>query len=135
MAEEVQEQLKQIIETQIELGILIHDFEATVEGKEGLLERINVLTNQFQQLNQSAYKNLQHKTVPLDIVEYIENGRNPDVYTREFVELLAKQNQYVNGKMHAMNNFRNILSAQIKDAYPDLESSINDINQRTAFSS
>lgn len=133
MSDEVKEQLKQIIETQIELGILIHDFEATVEGKEGLLERINVLTNQFQQLNQSAY-NLQNKSVPLDIIEYIENGRNPDVYTREFVELLAKQNQYVNGKMHAMNHFRNILSSQIKDAYPDLESSINDINQRTSFS-
>lgn len=134
MTDEVKEQLKQIIETQIELGILVHDFQATVEGKEGLLERINVLTNQFQQLNQSAY-NLQNKTVPLDIVEYIENGRNPDVYTREFVELLAKQNQYVKGKMLAMNHFRDTLSSQIKDAYPDLESSINDINERTKFAS
>lgn len=33
---------------------------------------------------------------------YIENGRNPDVYTREFVELTGKQNQYINGKMKAM---------------------------------
>jgi mediator of RNA polymerase II transcription subunit 10 len=40
--------------------------------------------------------------IPLDVVEYIENGRNPDVYTREFAELLAKQNQFVNGKMKAM---------------------------------
>lgn len=130
--EQAKDQLKQIIETQIELGILIHDFEATVEGKEGLLERVNELTKQFEQLNHTGY-NLKDNKVPLDIVEYIENGRNPDVYTREFVELLAKQNQYVNGKMKGMNEFRDILSEQLKEAYPDLENAINDINNRTTY--
>lgn len=97
---ETESQLRQVIETLIEAGVMVHDFQGTVEAKEGLTERVNLLTSQLNDLNAHAFK-LDQK-FPVDVVDYIENGRNPDVYTREFVELLAKKNQYLNGKMKAM---------------------------------
>lgn len=38
--QETEAQLCQVIETLIELGILVHDFQGTVESKEGLIERV-----------------------------------------------------------------------------------------------
>uniref|UniRef100_A0A060T9T1 Mediator of RNA polymerase II transcription subunit 10 n=1 Tax=Blastobotrys adeninivorans TaxID=409370 RepID=A0A060T9T1_BLAAD len=129
--QQLQAQLSQIIETHIELGILVHDFEGTAQAKEGLLERVNLLAEQLHQVQTNAYDKVRDIQVPLDIVQYIEDGRNPDVYTREFVELLAKQNQYVNGKMKAMKQFRDILGTKIKEAYPDMESSVDGVIERT----
>ncbi|CAN6622055.1 mediator of RNA polymerase II transcription subunit 10 [Trichomonascus vanleenenianus] len=122
-------QLRQIIETEIELGIMIHDFQGTPESKEGLLSRVRTLVEEMEALNVSTSE-LPHQ-VPLDVVEYIENGRNPDVYTREFVELLAKQNQYVKGKQDAMKEYRNAVANEIKTAYPDLETVVNQVVERT----
>lgn len=97
---ETEHQLRQLIETLIETGVMVHDFQGTVQSKEGLIERVGVMMDQLNELNKHAFK--LDERFPLDVVDYIENGRNPDVYTREFVELLAKQNQYLNGKMKAM---------------------------------
>jgi hypothetical protein len=33
---------------------------------------------------------------------YVEDGLNPDKYTRRFVNMLMKDNQYVNGKIDAV---------------------------------
>lgn len=129
--QQLQAQLSQIIETHIELGILVHDFEGTAQAKEGLLERVNLLAEQLHQVQTNAYDKVRDIQVPLDIIQYIEDGRNPDVYTREFVELLAKQNQYVNGKMKAMKQFRDILGTKIKEAYPDMEASVDGVIERT----
>jgi hypothetical protein len=40
--EQTRLQIKKIIETQIELGIMVHDFEATVESKDALVDRVYV---------------------------------------------------------------------------------------------
>lgn len=126
---QVKNQLQQIIETQIELGIMVHDYQATVEAKEGLVERLKVYGQQLSDINNASLA-LKDTLVPLDVVEYIENGRNPDVYTREFVELLAKQNQYIKGKLTAMAQFRDILGDQIKEAYPDLAGAVEEVVSR-----
>ena len=33
---------------------------------------------------------------------YVEDGLNPDKYTRRFVNMLMKDNQFVNGKIDAV---------------------------------
>jgi hypothetical protein len=37
---------------------------------------------------------------------YVEDGLNPDKYTRRFVNMLMKDNQYVNGKIDAVQVYR-----------------------------
>ncbi|ODQ68568.1 subunit of the RNA polymerase II mediator complex [Nadsonia fulvescens var. elongata DSM 6958] len=122
-------QLKRVIETFIELGVMVHDFQGTVEAKEGLVERVNMTTQQFRSLVETSADLTE--AIPIDVIQYIEDGRNPDVYTREFVEVLAKQNHYLNGKMEATRQFRDILAEQIKIAYPDLELAVNNSLKRT----
>jgi mediator of RNA polymerase II transcription subunit 10 len=42
------------------------------------------------------------ETIPEDVLAYVEDGLNPDKYTRRFVNMLMKDNQFVNGKIDAV---------------------------------
>ncbi|KAK7750668.1 RNA polymerase II mediator complex subunit [Diatrype stigma] len=58
--------------------------------------------------------------VPPELIQYVEGGRNPDIYTREFVELVRRGNQLVRGKQAAFASFRDVLAAEMEKAMPEL---------------
>ncbi|KAI1800632.1 mediator complex, subunit Med10 [Daldinia bambusicola] len=62
--------------------------------------------------------------VPPELVEYVENGRNPDIYTREFVEAVRRGNQLMRGKQHAFAAFRDVLAAEMERAMPELRDDV-----------
>jgi hypothetical protein len=93
--QELENQLRQTIETLVEISLLVHDTTGSQENKEGLIEQMDTLVKEFQRLKEIKCD----KQIPIDVIDYIDQGRNPDVYTREFVELLLKQNQFIHGKM------------------------------------
>lgn len=135
-----QQKIKEIIDNIIQTSVIVYDFQGTDMSKEALVEQFNLLTRQLDELAvQSSAKPTNSSNTrdddffPLDVIQYIENGRNPDVYTREFVELAAKQNQYINGKMTAMFQFQNILGDAIKETYPELVSAVDNVKERTKF--
>jgi len=51
--------------------------------------------------------------VPPEIIGYVDSGRNPDIYTREFVELVQRGNAYVKGKSEALASFRDALAEEM----------------------
>ena len=52
--------------------------------------------------------------IPPEIVEYVEDGRNPDIYTREFVELAQRGNAALKGKSEAFAAFRDVLAQEMR---------------------
>lgn len=69
--------------------------------------------------------------VPPELVQYVEGGRNPDIYTREFVELVRRGNQLVRGKMGAFETFRDVLAAEMSSAMPELKGDIDRVLEAT----
>lgn len=65
------------------------------------------------------------------MIQYIEDGRNPDIYTREFVEIVIKQNQFMKGKMEAYRDFRDVLAEQIKVSFPELREKVEEVVEGT----
>ena len=47
------------------------------------------------------------------MIQYVETGRNPDIYTREFVELTQRNNQHLAGRCQALTRFGRILAEEI----------------------
>ncbi|KAJ1303638.1 hypothetical protein OPQ81_008066 [Rhizoctonia solani] len=62
--------------------------------------------------------------VPRELITYVDGGRNPDIYTREFVELVRRKNQLMKGKMQAFGSFRDILAREIASANPELREDV-----------
>ncbi|KAI1321870.1 transcription factor subunit Med10 of mediator complex-domain-containing protein [Xylariaceae sp. FL0255] len=88
-------------------------------SREVLASELAQLSSALQAVHRMATtKNLPR--VPPELVQYVDNGRNPDIYTREFVELVRRGNQLMRGKQRAFASFRDVLAAQIESALPEL---------------
>ncbi|CCH42249.1 Mediator of RNA polymerase II transcription subunit 10 [Wickerhamomyces ciferrii] len=123
--------LASLIESFIELGVIVHDFQGTESSKDALAIRLNETIETLGKLQKPESSALDQVPIPRDVLEYIEDGRNPDVYTREFVEATRKSNQYLRGKMAAMKDLREILGKKISSEFPELSEVVEDIKKRT----
>lgn len=70
-------------------------------------------------------------SLPYELIQYVEGGRNPDIYTREFVELVRRQNQLMRGKMHAFSSFRDVLAREMGEALPELRDDVAQVVRGT----
>jgi mediator of RNA polymerase II transcription subunit 10 len=69
--------------------------------------------------------------IPPEVIEYVQDGRNPDIYTREFVELGMKNNQRLKGKADAFARFRDVLAGEIAGAVPELDGDVGRVVEGT----
>lgn len=69
--------------------------------------------------------------IPPEIVEYVESGRNPDIYTREFIELVQRTNDHLRGKALAFRSFRDVLAREISGAMPELREEVERVVRET----
>ncbi|KAL2753376.1 hypothetical protein ACRALDRAFT_1082994 [Sodiomyces alcalophilus JCM 7366] len=71
-------------------------------------------------------------SIPRELVQYVENGRNPDIYTREFVELVRRGNQLMRGKMRAFAALRDTLAGEMKKAMPEVAADVARVVEMTS---
>ncbi|EDO15681.1 hypothetical protein Kpol_1008p19 [Vanderwaltozyma polyspora DSM 70294] len=129
-----EQQVASIIESFIELGVSVYDFPGTPEASQGMVTNLRRNVDRLKKLNQNSNRvdtQLQNVDIPLEVVQYIEDGRNPDIYTREFVEAIRRSNQYQRAKMHGLKQLRDSLAEKIVEEFPDLSDTVQDIVRRT----
>lgn len=129
-----EQQVASIIESFIELGVSVYDFPDTPQATQGMITNLKRNVDRLFKLNQRSNdpdSALNSISVPLEVIQYIEDGRNPDIYTREFVEAIRRSNQYQRAKMHALKQLRDSLAEKIIEEFPDLESNVQNIVERT----
>ncbi|KAJ5157335.1 Mediator of RNA polymerase II transcription subunit 10 [Penicillium canariense] len=63
--------------------------------------------------------------LPPEIIDYIDAARNPDIYTREFVELVQRGNQDLKGKREAFAEFRDVLAREMRSAMPECRAEVD----------
>ncbi|KAI0095713.1 transcription factor subunit Med10 of mediator complex-domain-containing protein [Nemania sp. FL0031] len=88
-------------------------------SRDVLVAELNALSRSLQTIHRTATTRTL-PAVPPELVEYVDNGRNPDIYTREFVELVRRGNQLMRGKQSAFASFRDVLAGEIEAAMPEL---------------
>ncbi|RLV87199.1 Mediator of RNA polymerase II transcription subunit 10 [Meyerozyma sp. JA9] len=123
------EQIQGLVEALIELGVLVHDNQGTQQSHNALTHKVNQVVSQLSGISAAPFTS--QFSVPLDVISYIEDGRNPDVYTREFVEVTAKSNARLKGRMQGFQRLRDVLGQKMAQEYPHLEPSIKNIADRT----
>lgn len=95
--------------------------------REVLANQLNQLSTALQAVHRlasdpAAAHNL--PDVPRELITYVDGGRNPDIYTREFVELVRRENQLMRGKMGAFASFRDVLARELATANPELKDDV-----------
>ena len=92
------------------------------------------LSNSLQSLHTAASPPNILPSVPPELIDYVENGRNPDIYTREFVELVRRGNQLMRGKMQSFGTFRDVLAKNMAKANPELRDDVIKVLEATGGS-
>ncbi|KAK3669689.1 RNA polymerase II mediator complex subunit [Recurvomyces mirabilis] len=124
----VDQRLRSIITNLYMLILQAHDYHG--QGTQhAMTDEIKRLIQNLVEVSQQA--RTLNIPVPIGIIQYIEQSRNPDVYTREFVESVMKWNQQLKGRSEAFAQFRDILAREMMSGIPDIKDDVREIAAST----
>ncbi|KAL8831549.1 MAG: hypothetical protein Q9170_005249 [Blastenia crenularia] len=125
----VDDQVKDVIQDLFQIQVAVQQY-AGDQTRNELVRLIPELSNSLSRLSHDA--STLSTQIPPEIIDYVDEGRNPDIYTREFVELVQKNNQYLKGKSEALSGFRDALVDEMVKAWPEMKKDVEDVLQEGA---
>ncbi|OCK82232.1 mediator of RNA polymerase II transcription subunit 10 [Lepidopterella palustris CBS 459.81] len=125
---QIDEQLKAIVQNLYNLIVQSLDHQGSLT-EDAMKREIQNLIQNLVVLTRSA-PSLPLK-IPPDVIQYVEQSRNPDIYTREFVELAQRENQKLKGKSEAFAQLRDILAKEIVTAIPEVRGDVKKVVEST----
>ncbi|PQE33057.1 hypothetical protein CJF32_00011186 [Rutstroemia sp. NJR-2017a WRK4] len=128
----VEHSIKNVIQDLYEILVQISSYDISGRPSRDILEAsILRLSSSLQSVHRLTQDENRLPIIPPELIQYVDNGRNPDIYTREFVELARKGNQTMKGKMEAFASFRDILAGEMERAMPELGEDIKGVLEAT----
>ncbi|PAA94158.1 hypothetical protein BOX15_Mlig020247g2, partial [Macrostomum lignano] len=110
--QQLQDELCALIENCWEAGIMVCNYQPHVN----LQHKMDFLVNRLNSLDR-AKAQVADVQVPLAVLKYIDEGRNPQLYTRHCLETALQRNEEVKGKIENVNRFRTLLLAELSQAF------------------
>ncbi|KAL0800068.1 hypothetical protein Bca101_055243 [Brassica carinata] len=121
-SEDSKENLNQVINSiQKTLGLL-HQLHLTVSSftpasQLHLLQRLNSLVSELNSMAKLSEKcNIQ---VPMEVLSLIDDGKNPDEFTRDVINSCVARNQVTKGKTDAFKDLRKHILEELEETFPD----------------
>uniref|UniRef100_A0A2P2JRH1 Mediator of RNA polymerase II transcription subunit 10 n=1 Tax=Rhizophora mucronata TaxID=61149 RepID=A0A2P2JRH1_RHIMU len=137
-ADDPKQNLNQVINSiQKTLGLL-HQLYLTVSSfntasQLPLLQRLNNLVLELDNMAKLSEKcNIQ---VPMEVLRLIDDGKNPDEFTRDVLNSCIAKNQVTKGKTDAFKSLRKHLLEELEQAFPDEVESYREIRAISAAES
>jgi mediator of RNA polymerase II transcription subunit 10 len=62
--------------------------------------------------------------IPPEVTNYVESSRNPDIFTREFVETVQRMNQMLKGRSEALQMLQQQIAWQLTNVIPELKDDV-----------
>ncbi|XP_069770301.1 mediator of RNA polymerase II transcription subunit 10 isoform X5 [Narcine bancroftii] len=112
----LEEHLEKFIENIRQLGIIVSDFQPSSQA--GLNQKLNSMISGLQDVDKCRQQ-LHDINVPLEVFEYIDQGRNPQLYTKECLERALAKNEQVKGKIDTLKKFKGLLIHELSKVFPE----------------
>ncbi|KAI4188181.1 MAG: hypothetical protein L6R41_002306 [Letrouitia leprolyta] len=122
----VDDQIKDVIQYLFQIQAAVHGYAGNQTRNE-LVRLITDLSGSLSTLSHEA--STLATQIPPEVIGYVDEGRNPDIYTREFVELVQKNNQFLKAKSEALTGFRDALADEMKKAWPEMRNDVEEVLQ------
>ncbi|EDS40177.1 RNA polymerase II mediator complex subunit 10 [Culex quinquefasciatus] len=112
--ENLENHLEMFIENVRQIRIIVSDFQP--QGQNVLNQKIQSLVTGLQEIDK--LKNQVDVNVPLEVFDYIDQGRNPQLYTKDCIDKALTKNEEVKGKIDAYRKFKSNLLSELSDTFP-----------------
>jgi mediator of RNA polymerase II transcription subunit 10 len=97
--------------------IIVSDFQP--QGQAVLNQKIQTLIGDLQKIDKQSKKSeISNIHIPLAVFDYIDTGRNPQLYTKEIVEKALYKNEETKGKIDSYRKFKNNLLLELQKEFP-----------------
>ncbi|KDN40546.1 hypothetical protein RSAG8_08018, partial [Rhizoctonia solani AG-8 WAC10335] len=121
--QQVQARIRMVVQTLTELGVCSMDVQpssATPELPAGLVgARVDQLVEHLGELEKLSSK--LDMNVPLEVFADIDQNKNPNNITKNRIDDTAAENQWINGRLHAIESYRNMLGEALYEHFPALQ--------------
>ncbi|XP_047977734.1 mediator of RNA polymerase II transcription subunit 10b-like [Salvia hispanica] len=127
--------LPQVINSIQKTLALLHQLYLTVSSYNvasqlPLLQRMNNLVLELDNMTRLAEKcNIQ---VPMEVLNLIDDGKNPDEFTRDMLNGCIAKNQITKGKTDAFKGLRRHLLEELEQVFPDEVETYREIRAASA---
>ncbi|KAL6267021.1 mediator of RNA polymerase II transcription subunit 10 [Pogonomyrmex barbatus] len=116
--ENLEAQLELFIENVRQIRIIVSDFQP--QGQNVLNQKIQGLVNGLQEIDKlKSQVQSQEIHVPLEVFDYIDQGRNPQLYTKDCIEKALTKNEQVKGKIDAYRKFKANMLVELNRVFPN----------------
>ncbi|XP_051992711.1 mediator of RNA polymerase II transcription subunit 10-like [Xyrauchen texanus] len=112
----LEEHLEKFVENIRQLGIIVSDFQPS--SQTGLNQKLNFMITGLQDI-EKCRQQIHDINVPLEVFEYIDQGRNPQLYTKECLERALAKNEQVKGKIDTLTKFKSLLISELGKVFPE----------------
>uniref|UniRef100_A0A182QUI5 Mediator of RNA polymerase II transcription subunit 10 n=1 Tax=Anopheles farauti TaxID=69004 RepID=A0A182QUI5_9DIPT len=112
--ENLENHLEMFIENVRQIRIIVSDFQP--QGQNVLNQKIQSLVTGLQEIDK--LKNQIDVNVPLEVFDYIDQGRNPQLYTKDCIDKALTKNEEVKGKIDSYRKFKSNLMKELSDTFP-----------------
>ncbi|CAB4068220.1 MED10 [Lepeophtheirus salmonis] len=93
--DQLEQQLERSIENVRQIRIIVSNFQP--QGQPALNQKLQTIVKDLQEIDKLRPK-LNDIQVPLEVFDYIDSGRNPQLYTKDCMEKAVAKNEEVKGK-------------------------------------
>lgn len=114
--EQLESQIEVFVENIRQLGIIVTDFQPQT-GQPVLNQKINQVVSSLKDIDRLKDV-IQDVQVPIEVFEYIDTGRNPQFYTKDYIEKVISKNEEMKGKVKYYSDFKKILIDELTKVFP-----------------
>ena len=111
----LEEHLERSIENVRQIQIIVSDFQP--QGQTGLNQKLQQIVKDLQEVDKVRGR-VQDIQVPLEVFDYIDCGRNPQLYTKDCMEKAVSKNEEVKGKIDSYRMFKARLMLELTNVFP-----------------
>lgn len=122
--ETLERQLEMFIENVRQIRIIVTDFQP--QGQNVLNQKIHALVGGLQEIDKLKNQ-VQDVFVPFEVFDYIDQDKNPQLYTKDCVEKALAKNEEVKGKIDGYRKFKSHLMMELYKTFP------NEMNMYRAY--
>uniref|UniRef100_A0AC34Q758 Mediator of RNA polymerase II transcription subunit 10 n=1 Tax=Panagrolaimus sp. JU765 TaxID=591449 RepID=A0AC34Q758_9BILA len=111
----LEQTLEQFQENARQMGVIASEF--TARSQEPLNQKIHTMIHGLRQLDtmKDEFKDVR---VPAELLDHVDQGKNPQFYTKELLERTLAKNKEVNGKIELYKKFRARLIQELANDLP-----------------
>lgn len=87
------------------------------QGQAVLNQKINTLITDLQKIDKERSK-IENIHIPLAVFDYIDQGKNPQLYTKDCIEKALFKNEETKGKIDCFRKFKNTMLVELQKEFP-----------------